>query len=622
MLDGETTVSSDPFTGLLSQVSELKQPPDRWPDESVPALEAISDNFRSEILEENRVRFAASTTKRANAWRSHSIRLAWFLQWPELWSRSSHQWVDDMLNLVIPWVKNCQQVDHNTQIQLYEIVISCPFAANKKLKLVEADYDRLNSLWTAMEQNPDGIVQLYGQFGRISAKIIQGKTPDETLRADIRAFRSKLQEHLLSDQGDTNKAYRDAADFLLGPWGKAINVLTLETEKNEFRKFLASLSATTNAPAITVTPWHSARELLDVIQAETGTEIIFQPLVSGGIVYTIAGGENSDRTQFIQLLSFSIPDGQKTPLGKMTLEPGWGSRRGHPNSFATSSCLGDGRYFLGTEQQGIFAFPLGGGEVERIDKAVGLPSDSVQSIACLDGKLYAVLNGGYLIVYDLRSRQCKTLVSSRRLEKLSPFDNNNLDLAAPCMAADPEHERILFLSRTWKSPDDPKHSLRGIWAIDAKDGRLERVVAPESGDDNPEAWPNAIRNIYAYPPEMMKETNIYVKFLMVVGPDRESFPPQCRNLQAAIQGQPGSDGNVVDKKSRWIWSATWDRTWQRHSVDKQRAEFFPPLRKDGFEMNGEITIQFIDKGRYALVGDQHGLWLLTLAEESNETNAK
>jgi hypothetical protein len=244
-------------------------------------------------------------------------------------------------------------------------------------------------------------------------------------------------------------------------------------------------------------------------------------------------------------------------------------------------------------------------------------------MACLEDKLYIALGGGYIVSYDLGTSRTRLIVSSRRIEKQSPFDNSYEDPFVPCMAADPVHQRVIFLSRNPTGvPFNPDKC--GVWTIDSND-HVEQLIRPRTPDtDDRGMWPEIIRSYYDLRSEMMfPKTNSLIGFIGMVGRDRELYPPQFNSLLSAIDGQPGPDGRIVDETHRWIWSARLKRgtAWGRYSVDKKRIEIFPDLRKSAFDQF-DFFIQFIEHGKYALVGGDRSLWLLTLKREEATQSSK
>src|SRR6185436_408827 len=82
--------------------------------------------------------------------------------------------------------------------------------------------------------------------------------------------------------------------------------------------------------------------------------------------------------------------------------------------------------------------------VWHVNKDIQLPAADVRELAFHDGKLYAFLEGSYLIALDPESKQFETLASSRRRERLSPFDDAE-SFQILGMTTDPARDRLLFV---------------------------------------------------------------------------------------------------------------------------------------------------------------------------------
>lgn len=109
--------------------------------------------------------------------------------------------------------------------------------------------------------------------------------------------------------------------------------------------------------------------------------------------------------------------------------------------FVSAACADGEAVYVATNGAGIVVFPLKKGLPRRIGLDDGLPSNKVTSVAALDGKIYAGVGEGYLISYDLESRRGDVLASSRRKQKLSPFDDQK-PFRVPCLLADPIRQRV------------------------------------------------------------------------------------------------------------------------------------------------------------------------------------
>jgi hypothetical protein len=178
----------------------------------------------------------------------------------------------------------------------------------------------------------------------------------------------------------------------------------------------------------------------------------------------------------VQLVRIRRDGGGAELLGRCPLTFG---RMLNPESHTlTSFCLGDGTVYVGTRQDGIIALPLSGEAGTKL--AVELPSPHVTALAFLDDKLIAHAEGGYLLEIDPRTRSVTTLASSRRKDRLTPFDDAE-PFRVPFLAADPERSRVVFLC----IQPGTRPGTNGLWEYDLKTGRLKRLLEGRPGGNRP-----------------------------------------------------------------------------------------------------------------------------------------
>ena len=156
-----------------------------------------------------------------------------------------------------------------------------------------------------------------------------------------------------------------------------------------------------------------------------------------------------------------------------------------------AACAGNGFYFVcagdditcvgytsaSAINHGIIAFPLAEGEIRKIETKE-LPSDRVQTMAWLDGRLYVAMEGGYIVRCDLHGGPCEVLASSRRKQHLSPFDDG-LVFSVPCLIADPKRHRLLCaisIPSLVSYIDDRRWTANGLWQYDPIKGSFQQLV--------------------------------------------------------------------------------------------------------------------------------------------------
>jgi hypothetical protein len=377
--------------------------------------------------------------------------------------------------------------------------------------------------------------------------------------------------------------------------------------------------------------------LIDLYPHKEGLLWLYQPVVDEGTV-NVAAIEMS-----------GTPPGQRALLLRFT--PGkqgkWESRkievpsRGRPWTedgrfrmygayFGTAACVHQGRYYLGTRGLGIFAFPFDGSAPERITTADGLPSDFVQGLDCFEGKLYAYLGepdvldskDAYIVAWDLRERKCKVLASSRRKEKLSPFDDSK-PLLSTFFRTDAKRKQILFAAHA-------QHPLNGLWAFDVQTKKFHRLFILHNGDV--EIMSPSVRiegdllrmptNMGVFDYDLAKNDG----HLLYDGKVRL----EVSLLRSAVHGvQRNPDYRQWTNKSwnakgpfvlagGWIWAAN---PFSRRSLDGGAPELLAPLRPDQKFFQPREALQKFDDHRL-LVCDSFGLWLVPLPDMKKEGGQK
>ncbi|MGD1086349.1 MAG: hypothetical protein ABSA47_16555 [Verrucomicrobiota bacterium] len=412
--------------------------------------------------------------------------------------------------------------------------------------------------------------------------------------------------------------------------------------------------------------WREVRQLIDLAGAKQGLTQLFRPVVQGDMAYAAGfGADETDGSHFLQLVRVSLKGGAIEPLARIAVT----------NIAPQVASADKNNYYLGTSQ-GIFVFPTSGGTGRRVDQNDGLPSDQVTALDCLDGKLYIGLGeSGYLVSYDLKTRQSEVLCSARRREQLSPFDNGS-PLKVILIVADETQHRIVFLTdqegggpgRTELFNDLQKakelhedvfplicaKARAGLWSYNPADHQFKGILP---------RWPNAnfydlqwvgrvsetqiafvaTRGMSFFDLKTDEHTLLYGECIaiglwsgveetlqkdgLVVNPAFHS-PPEMGNRGAFIW-------NASFVHNNWIWSAgnggsigasvgsrygsgSVRKTFGRVSMTTGREEDLAPLREGDKRFSPEECFRLIGSDQ-ALMGDQRGLWLVTFADDDAET---
>jgi len=244
--------------------------------------------------------------------------------------------------------------------------------------------------------------------------------------------------------------------------------LELERMRNDIYRSVPELAPPPSKP------WKEAVEIIDLRRARNGLLWVHKPIIHEGQVFAAVVGDEKDGKQFVQLLRFNPDRGEKALGKKLPIETGykaWTADLPLGTYFGQGACIHGDSYYLATRNRGIVRFSLDGDSVEVIDTTAGLPSDWTRTLAGSGTSLYAALGEpgkeGYLVRYDLKQKTCAILASSRRKEKLSPFDD-----AAPLevmyLVSDSKRERLLFTAFVRN-----QSSNCGLWQLDAKTGKFK-----------------------------------------------------------------------------------------------------------------------------------------------------
>ena len=405
----------------------------------------------------------------------------------------------------------------------------------------------------------------------------------------------------------------------------------------------------TEPPAPPLPPaWREARQLVDLAGAKNGLAQIFRPVIQGDYVYAAGYGMNeADGGQFLQLLRIPLKGGTVEPVSQIAVT----------NVGAVAACVDENNYYLGTSQ-GVYIFPKPGGKVQHIDQNDGLPSDQVTALDCLNGKLYVGLGeSGYLVSYDWQKHQCEVLCSPRRREQLSPFDNGS-PMGISIIVADESKHQIVFLADQGGGGGDWWSDLglaqqtktdvfqmmcakarAGIWSYNPATSEF-KCILPR----HPNAQISDVRQV-----RRISETEIAMvadggaALFNFITDKAELLYGKCYTIgleagmenmvlgrgmkvDSALHYAPLLDRSPGDLRSGvffvhdgWVWNAgrTGDINFSRVAMDTGRKQDLAPLRVDDKNFIPADCFQLVGLHQ-ALVGDQRGLWLVSLATDEGK----
>jgi len=355
-------------------------------------------------------------------------------------------------------------------------------------------------------------------------------------------------------------------------------------------------------------PWETAKMLIDLADVPGIREFRY-PTVGGADIYVTALGNDPGKGDFIQPVCVPLIDKPYRRLAKMPVI--WrrvtGTGRATGISETITGCeVGAKDLYVATRSAGLYAFPLDGSAARRIDDPGKMPSEGVQCMVLYEGRLYAALEGGYLISLDPDSGKFDVLASSRRKDKMSPFDDGEVFIVTS-IVADPERRRLLFM--LFQGLTQPR-SLNGLWTFDIKTREFKHLLETTGVDF-------AMRCARVGPDHLFVESKVRaVDFdltrdkhtLLYADPIVVGTPLDPKNalLQQSFRGLP--------KLSRdgWMWMTS---PLSRVSIKEKKQEVLPePPRKSNSPRGVAESLILIDKDRL-LYGTTNGIWLLPLRKE-------
>jgi hypothetical protein len=500
------------------------------------------------------------------------------------------------------------------RIQLYELATNA-FASNRRLKLPGHLEERM-ALAEFMLQRKE----VFGPLVQaIADKVVFFPSPVEESRS----------AHALL--GRSLEVLEKGGRFLT-----PINVPRVARgERDRFCNQARQLQATIRqrVPTLGTTtraPWARVTTLIDVQANKKGILWLQRPVVHEGNVYVAAlQMEWAPRRFSIQLLRLtpgraarmegkSIPVSLRLPTSNPL--PVIGPKR-FTVEFASAACIHQGRYILGTREDGLFLFPLDGSRPEHLGTADGLPSKFVHAVTGLGDRLYVSLGErdkeSYVAAWDLKTRKVEVLASSRRKEKQAPFDDH-VPLHAKIMLADQARGRVLMgLFPNGASP------LSGLWALDVRDKKWARLL-PLQPPDAILCGPNSrvegdrlvLKSSFGrFEYDLAKPTT------KLILPGKASLEvAQIRCVMLQLENLPGYPIRFGDGLQAWppheivggqVWGA-WP--FSRRRLDNGRVENLPPLRPGPQFFRPSECIQLFRGERELLVGDCFGIWLVTLKD--------
>jgi WD40 repeat protein len=360
----------------------------------------------------------------------------------------------------------------------------------------------------------------------------------------------------------------------------------------------------TERPAL---PWDRVVRLVE-LAGVLNANALMAPTRHERDVYLFAGGTDPvTKRPFLQLVRAPLDGSGPVLLGKafVTLRNFDPKKPEHAfweqPRFVSQCVIYQGYAYVGTVDDGVYAFPLAGGAPVHIGEKEGLPSLAVVSVAAVDGKLVAALEEGYLAVLDVGTNHCEVIASSRRTQTASPFDNMP-PFRARDVLGDPERHRILFVLMQ----DQFRHPNTGTWEYNLQTRRFRKLTP-----------------LFLYRPSRIEDGKFYLKghdwlgrfdlaadrFTLLQGKSPEAIEPQ------APAGLPG-DIFAAFPDTLYLGNYLWQASpFGRQPIAGGKVEFLPHVTlRTAFNVVVGECLEAVSS-RELLVGDWRGVYLVHLKDQ-------
>lgn len=345
-----------------------------------------------------------------------------------------------------------------------------------------------------------------------------------------------------------------------------------------------------------VLPWTNATRIFDN-SSFTGLGELAGCVLTDGCVFGFCLQFDEGRIG-LRLVRVPLPNGAQSGhaaelLGRCDLRIPSGELPAHSrHRLVSNACVNGGSIYVATRGAGIIVFPFKDGVSRQISLAEGLPSTNVRSVAVLEDNLYAGFDDGYLIRYNLKSGRCDILASSRRKQRLSPFDDGDV-FRVPTLISDPARQRVVFVIG------------RHVWEL-TTDGVMSPImdlVSIAQGRSEPKLTGETINWSSPRRGDRVLVSNAFHAMELDLSRD------QGTEIQAPRFGVfPTYPPHLV--LDGWLWSGS---SFSRLSLDERRYQSLPHPDKTSTPFRPEACLEFTADGTRLIAADDRSVWLLELA---------
>ena len=546
------------------------------------------------------------------------------LQDIRLFSANSEICIGTMEVLCYKWLNLFKKYEKyggesNPSSMIIEAFVSIPKYSH--LQLTSSDFEVIGRFFKIMQSHPFPDVQAYGEYGLLWLELLNNNLKGDELIGNVQSFQDSIQDKIASLPKYCHKMRRkytyaaiiDALRDLSYSLIASPDTNILDANLKYFYENIDSLRSGIYSknpdliPSNVKVPW-SEQKLLFRAGEKNEIEKIVCPVLSGGKLYFAGLGTENNKSLFIQLVALDLNSGTCNFSPKSILDLDIKNShtlngiRYYNEWEGNAACFSDGEYYLATKGMGIYIFSVNGDQV-RIN---GLPSNNIQSIAVLKNKIYAGLGEpgkeGFLIAYDLNKNNFELLASSRRIEKISPFDDLSPPVQFQSLTADPGRNQIIFACLSHSH--DP---VEGLWAIDINNNKMRQLTQ----FDFPSVWASPINDdtiifsssfeIFSY--DISKgEADLLNSYASPLAQNKKNFKTSRSCSYRAIAPHILLDG--------WLWSADY---FGRISPDGKSQEVF--YFHNGTELflpREFIQVAEIGNKKYVIAVDQRQIWIFKM----------
>jgi len=206
-------------------------------------------------------------------------------------------------------------------------------------------------------------------------------------------------------------------------------------------------------------PWYS------ITQIKTGPapvtnrrELVSIYLHDDHMILLWKGLEKKNQIWMMELIASSVPltGGLQKERGRITFPS--------PSAFepVTGVAVGEGKIYVGISETGLIVFEEG--ETKLWNEDAGLPSNSIESLAWYDGKLYVGFNSAFA-EFDPKTNYFNMLASAKLLQKRNPFDGGQAYTIRAILVD--KGRKCLWLGISGRKPAYSGDERRGLWKFDS-----------------------------------------------------------------------------------------------------------------------------------------------------------